>query len=227
MRRLLLLLACLASPAPLLAGAWTAEPGAMFLSVSDGPDGSRLRLDRYVEYGWAEGVTLGVSTSETRDGLSSGFDGRVAGFVRQRLWQGAGAVASLEAQAGGGMGAEDDPADTTLRLLLGRGFATSAGNAWAEAAFGWRAETGYQEDHAVADLTLGLRPARGWIAMAGAHADLTADRRSDDWEAARVSFGAVREIRDGASLSLRAEAIAFARNEPQGVQVRLGFWQSF
>ncbi|MDF2232767.1 hypothetical protein P2H44_09400 [Albimonas sp. CAU 1670] len=234
LRAALLLVAALAAgPRPALAGAWTAEPGSSFLSIAvapdpDGPTG--LRRDRYIEHGWREGLTIGLNSNQVIDpGRPDRFEGRVEGFVRARLLRSeAGDVVSLQAEAGGGFLKSDDGADVTARLLWGRGFASRFGDAWAEASVGWRVESAsYEADRALATAVLGLRPGPGWLSLVQVEADLDGERTGRAWQAARISWIAVREIGRGDSLSLQVEATPWSHAVADGVQVRLGLWRRF
>ncbi len=239
----LLLAALLAAltlfPAPAFAGAWTAEAGSSFLSTAvapdpDGPTG--LRRDRYLEHGLADGVTVGFNSNQVIDpGEPARFEGRVEGFVRARLLQSdSGHVLALQGDMGGGVLKSDDGADVAARLMWGKGFATSLGDAWTEASVGWRVEMSEGEsDRALGAFTVGLRPAPGWLTMAQVEADLDGEaagrafQGARAWQAARVSLIAVREIGSGDSLSLQVEATPWSRAIADGVQLRLGLWRRF
>ena len=232
-------LAALAPAAPALAGAWTAAPGATFLSTAlapdpDGPTG--LRRDRYVEHGLREGLTVGFNSNQVIDPAEpERFEGRVEGFVRARLLTSeTGHVFSLQAEAGGGFLKTDDGGDVAARLMWGKGFATALGDAWTEASVGWRVETaGNEADRALGAFVAGLSPAPGWLAMAQVEADLDGEaagrgfRGAQAWQATRVSLIAVREIGAGDSLSLQVEATPWSRAVTDGVQLRLGLWRRF
>jgi hypothetical protein len=226
----LLGLAALAA-VPAAAGPWTEPAGDGFLGLSNGPDPdgpTGQRRDLHYAFGWAEGLTLGANVNETRALRDARFSGRVEVFARRRLWDdGAGTVAALQTEFGAGLGGAGDAPDAALRLMLGRGHATPLGNGWSEAGMGWRAEAHGGSDRLVASLASGLRPARGWTAVAGLEADMRAERESRDWEALRLTGTGARRLSDGLQMYLRAEAPVISRGVSGGLQLRLGIWQEF
>ena len=229
----LLLALSLLFPPPAWGGAWTQAPGAGFLSAQtvadpDGPTG--LRRDRYVELGMMDGVTVGMNSNHTVEIFDQNrFRGRVESFLRTRLWQGSqGDVISSQVEIGSGFGSPWDKADVTTRLMWGRGYVTALGPSWAEAAIGWRHQLEDGEtDRALASAALGLRPAPGWLAMAGVETDLDGERTGRDWQVLRLRFTAAREIGRGDSVSLQIEAAPWAEAVSDGVQIRLGLWRAF
>ncbi|MGM0584498.1 MAG: hypothetical protein ACQEUZ_07595 [Pseudomonadota bacterium] len=235
MRNLLLAIPALVlgvslSPPHASAGPWTEPEGSRFLSVSGGPDPdgpTGLRRDLHFAFGWREGVTLGLSVTEQHETGDPGFRGRVEGFVRQRLWRGEdGAVAAFQGEFGAGLGGSGDSPDTTSRLLVGKGYATPLGGGWSEGGLGWRMESG-GADRLLASVATGLRPAAGWTAMAGAEADLMADRAATGWEVLRLTGTLARDMGRGMRIYLRAEAPVWGRKISEGLDLRLGVWRSF
>jgi hypothetical protein len=228
--RAILSLILLSAPAAAPAGPWTEAPGDRFLAVSGGPDPdgpTGLRRDVHFAFGAAEGLTVGGGLTERRRIDGRGFRGRGEAFVRRRLWLGDdGSVASVQAGFGTGVGSADTP-DATLRLLLGRGYATSWGDGWSEAGLGWRAEFAEGGERLIASLATGLKPAPGWLLMSGAEADLRADRSGRGWEVLRLTGTVAREAGRGLQVYLRAEAPVWGSRTAEGLDVRLGIWRAF
>ncbi len=229
----------LAPAAPAEAGAWTAAPGAVFFSQSKAFETystPRVRLDSYAEFGWREGVTIGGSTSRPdrperpsfapEGGLTTqdGF-GRASLFVRGRVWSGpSGEVASLEFEAAGG--SQGDAPDATVRARFGKGFGTPIGNAFVDADLGWRADAQASEGRLLGGATLGVTPAPGWMAMVRASLD-AAPFAGGAAEETGLSATLVRELDDGASMSLTVGATAWSRDGRDSAHVRLGVWRRF
>lgn len=218
---------------PAQAGPWTSLPGASFTSVTSGmdPDGrTGFRRDMYYEHGWAEAVTVGFNVNEQQSWHDEPFAGRVEGFLRQRVWQGAaGDVAAVQVEFGGGLGLaeEDDRPDATARILYGRGFGGPLKGAWIEGGLGWRRESGGDSDRALATAAAGLHVTRNLMAMAALEADLRGDRGSEDWEVLRLTATVAHKFRPGARIAFRLVAPVMGRRMEDGVNLRIGVWRSF
>ncbi len=237
MRAIHAAIAALALAGPAQSGAWTAEPGAVFVSESRAFGFAETpipRTDLYAEYGWRDGITIGGSVS--RDGFAGSGprdDGRATMFMRQRIWQGeSGAVASMEFEIASGFGASDDAPDTTSRLRIGYGFGTPLGNAFVDADIGLRSEMiPTSSDRLLGTATAGLRPAAGWLAMVQVSTDsatqgLTPAPASGADEA-NFTATVVRDLAVGASMSLSLAQTVSSRDRPETMQLRLGVWRRF
>ncbi|SDX32492.1 hypothetical protein SAMN05444336_104302 [Albimonas donghaensis] len=220
-------------PGGAAAGAWTAREGASFTSISNGmdPDGrTGFRRDLYYEHGWAEAVTVGFNVNQQQTWHDEAFSGRVEGFLRQRIWEGAkGDVAAVQVEFGGGIGkAEiDDRPDSAARVLYGRGFGGPLEGAWVEGSLGWRRETGGDSDRALAVAAAGLHLTRDTMAMTALEADMRGDRASEDWEVLRLTATVAHEFRPGARIAFRMATPLIGRRMEEGVNLRIGVWRNF
>lgn len=215
------------------AGPWTAREGATFTSVTNGmdPDGrTGFRRDLYYEFGWAEAVTVGFSVNEQQTWHDEPFAGRVEGFLRQRIWEGAkGDVAAVQVEFGGGLGRaeRDDHPDAAARILYGRGFGGPLHGSWIEGSLGWRHETGGDSDRALAVAAAGLHLTRDTMAMTALEADLRGDRGAEDWEVLRLTATLAQELRPGSRIAFRLATPVMGRRMEDGINLRIGVWQSF
>jgi hypothetical protein len=191
--RLPALVLLLLTPAPAMAGAWTAEAGSwqqitsLIGSMADRTYGTpapiRFRkalLQTYTEHGWRDGVTVFLASESayvevTQDQLTpySGFDNAIELGGRLRLHQTARDVVSLEASlrtagafnfaVAANPGAGGDGG--RLRLLYGRSFQMFGRDAFVDIGLGRQFLSGDRADETGLDVTAGFWFAPGCMVM--------------------------------------------------------------
>jgi hypothetical protein len=254
MRCAALLALALAAPAPALAGAWTQEPGAAFVSLGAswyGTDDGAYEegtFGLYGEYGLREGLTVGAALDSSQPvGPAAAVDGAVTGmaFVRARLWTGPrGDPLSAQVGALGGTtaGVGVVPAQTAeepgldLRMLYGRGFATRFGDGWLGAEGGVRLRFEDSADELRFDLTAGLRPLPRTLVMLQSFATLGLGNHAvgedgkalgDDYDVWKLAPSVGYEIGPGLTLVGGVEREVWGRNVDRGLRARLSLWRVF
>ncbi|MEM7525094.1 MAG: hypothetical protein AAF360_15325 [Pseudomonadota bacterium] len=233
------------------AAAWTQEEGVGFTSQTvryftttsdDNPAFSRVSFVSYVEYGLAEALTLGVELDEgvRVDDAGSGLQtGRISGFLRGRVWRGeAGDAASVQVGAtiphiglsvsSTPLGSDSD--EIYALVAYGRGFTSDWGSGWAEAAFGASHFTGARGDELSLDLTLGLRPAEGWVALAqmfGTFGLRNEAFAGTDFDAAKFQLSVGYEILPGRTALIGIARDVYTRGTDPGFEASLTIWSKF
>lgn len=253
MWRSLCIIAAALPPGAAEAGAWTRAAGEAFVSqttriFSTEPTSSRdvefarSSLGVYAEYGALEGLTLGAEADQGFRLDNAGFgqqDGRARGFARVRLWTGeAGDVASVEAGGSIPLSGFTSPAvpggDTSYEIrvsaLYGRGLETPLGFGWADGILSYAKFVGPRADEIKLDLTLGLRPAAGWVAMAQVFATKglrNANFGGADFDLAKVQLSVGYQITETRTLLLGAARDVLTRGASDGYELSLAVWTQF
>ena len=242
------LAACCLTPETARPAAWTLAPGAAFVSVSasryepaDDTKPTEDELTGYGEIGLRESLTLGASVAAKADsregfgGISTAWSGAV--FLRFRLHEGsAGDPLAFQATVitpldrpdpATGIFAEERAVD--LRLLYGRGYGTSWGDAFVNVEVGTRLLREGGADEFRLDVTAGLRPLPRLLVMAqsfGVLGQRNADRFGSDYDSLKLAPSVGYDL-GPATVLLGAEKTAAGRNVDHGLRVKLSLWRSF
>ncbi len=255
-------------PTAAFGGAWTQDEGkgrailtAGYYDASDfynnsgtktaQPNYHKYELNPYLEYGLYDGLTVGANLSlqraqqnvpGARDQNSWGV-GESEFFVRQRVWQQGGFVASVEPMV------KLPPPDAGARPRLGSptpdvGLGGSVGYSgqlfglpqYADLGTQYRHRFGEQRDQFKMAATLGIGVAQDWVVMPQAFMTWRMAERSgatftqsaaDDYDLTRLQLSGVYSLSTETKLQAGAFADVDGKNAGVGRGVLLSVWQNF
>lgn len=237
---------------PAAAGAWTRTPGETQVIATAGLRGAPLAAGEeddgqggvaqlYAEHGLAEGFTVGakvigdfVPGDPDRGSAAAGV------FGRYRLWQGEGAVASvqLDVQAPierlfGEAFARSKPfsvAEAALRGLYGRSWWGDWGSAFVSTGAGYALRGEGRAGQALAEATFGIEPFDCCLGMLSAYGRVPVEEDGTD-EQLTLQPSAVWHLRrseDGRPSTSAQLGVSYdVLNPEDGAGLFLGLWQTF
>lgn len=246
------------------AGAWTQDAGKGQLIVNglyyttdtlynnQGNKNSQARyskyeLNPYLEYGLADGITVGSNLSLQRasqSGQSNWGIGDSEFFLRARLWQRDGFVLSAEPMFK--LPSPEDSRETPqlggrhpdvgMGLSAGYGFSAWGQNHFADLDVGYRYRFADPKDQVKIAATVGLGVTSNWMVMPQAFATLRASKpdvvsftqsSGDDYNLVKLQLSAVYKYSDTTSLQFGAFSHFDGRNVGAGEGVLLSVWKKF
>ncbi|MEM7499358.1 MAG: hypothetical protein AAF371_15375 [Pseudomonadota bacterium] len=194
-------------PSPVGAGAWTQRKGEGVIIISVGRQGSPVSMltlaaeeeekanaQGYIEYGISDSLTIGGGVFSDLAPSSGEGSANVSGFVRKRVWQGEGSVASV--QIGGALPIEtligtdfaESKPDSTPELRFSILGGTSWWGDWGSvftsgtAGFAWRSEGAADEIRG--ELTTGYAPWRCCLAIVSLYGVAPVDGKDNSFRIA-------------------------------------------
>lgn len=252
-------------------GAWTQEEGSGQL-IATGlyytadrlwnnrgkkqpqPTYRKYEFNPYLEYGLADGITIGANLSLQRaqqEGTSTSASqsnwglGDSEFFVRKRLWQRDSFIVSSESMVklpSPGASHNDSPAiggdhpDIGTGLSAGYGFAAGGLNHFANLDTQYRYRFGRQKDQVRLAATLGIHTTERWMLMPQVFATYrVSDPRAttftqssaDDYNQLRLQLSAVYKLRDDVSLQFGGFSDVSGKNAGIGKGILIALWKTF
>ena len=244
----LLYLSTIAAPTLAFAGAWTQAQGNLHL-ITTASFYHQYELNPYVEYGLRDDITIGGSVElqhlhQSTFGVPGNSDWGVGDsefFVRKRLWNEGGFVASLEPMVK--LPSMESSAlnprignqnyDAGLGGSLGYGFSALGLHHFADIDTQYRHRFGNRNDQLRVSATLGLAMTPRWMLMPQAFLTYRAgvngqsvftQSSSDDYNLTRLQLSAVYDVSDKVRVQFGGFADVDGKNTGMGKGLLVALW---